>query len=133
MNDREFQLQCNVVDYIKSQFPYAEFRSDMGGVWLPTGLAVKAKKANGGRRAWPDFFIAQPSGDYHGLFIEIKINREEVYCKNGKMRTGKHIAEQHEKLVSLRSKGYAAEFGCGFDECRDLIVGYLVNGKIWGA
>ena len=85
----------------------------------------KAKKANGGRRAWPDLFIAAPTWEYHGLFIEIKKNRLEVYGKRGKMRTSAHISEQNEKLESLREKGYAAEFGMGLGHCIEIIDNYL--------
>ena len=125
MKNEEYKIQCAVVEYLNLQYPCVEFRSDMGGIKLPMGLAVKAKKANGGRRAWPDLFIAEPTGGYHGLFIEIKKDRLEVYGKRGKMRTNVHITEQNEKLESLRGKGYAAEFGMGFNHCVEMIDNYL--------
>lgn len=131
MKDEEFKIHCAVVEYLLAQCPDVEFRSDMGGVRLPMGLAIKAKKANGGRRAWPDLFIAEPlAGYYHGLFIEIKKDRLEVYGKRGKMRTSAHISEQNKKLKSLREKGYAAEFGMGLEHCVKMIDSYLKLRKL---
>jgi hypothetical protein len=111
------------------QYPHVEFRSDMGGVRLSKGLAIKAKRANGGRKSWPDLFIAQPAGKYCGLFIEIKKSRDVLYKKCGEMRVTVHINEQKKKLRVLRSKGYSAEFGCGFDECKTMIDNYLKQGE----
>lgn len=125
MKDEEYKIQCAVVKYLILQYPKVEFRSDMGGVRLPMGLAIKAKKANGGRRAWPDLFIAEPAPGYHGLFIEVKKDRLEVYGKRGEMRKSAHISEQNEKLESLRARGYAAEFGMGLEHCIEIIDNYL--------
>lgn len=131
MKDEEFKIHCAVVQYLLAQYPDVEFRSDMGGVRLPMGLAIKAKKANGGRRAWPDLFIAEPlAGYYHGLFIEIKKDRLEVYGKRGKMRKNAHILEQNEKLEALRAKGYAAVFGMGLEHCIGILDNYLKLRKL---
>jgi hypothetical protein len=128
LKDEEYKIQCAVVEYLILQYPDVEFRTDMGGIRLPLGLAMKAKRANGGRRAWPDLFIAEPSAGYHGLFIEVKKDRLEVYGKRGNIRRSGHISEQNEKLKSLRSKKYAAEFGMGFEHCKKIIDHYL-NGR----
>lgn len=125
MNDLEYKIQLALVDYICKKYPNVEFRSDLGGIRLPMGLAVKAKKLNGGRKAWPDFFLAEPMGIYSGLFIEIKKDREAIYCKDNTMRQDKHTKEQSEKLASLRKSGYRAEFCCGIDECIELVDEYL--------
>jgi hypothetical protein len=125
MKSEEYKLHCDVVEYITIAYPHVEFRSDGGGLRLPIGLAVKAKRLNGGRRAWPDLFIAQPVGNKCGLFIEIKTKSKEVYTLKGALRNSLHIQEQAAKLKALRDQGYAAFFGTGFIDCRNIIDAYL--------
>lgn len=55
----ESQLQEQVADYLRSQYPDVIFHSDYGsGVKLTPRQATMQKRQNGGRRAWPDMFIA---------------------------------------------------------------------------
>ena len=58
---KESELQTMVADYLRRQYPFVLFHSDFGsGVKLTMGQAIKQKRQNGGRRAWPDMFIAEP-------------------------------------------------------------------------
>jgi len=59
-----------------------------------------------------------------GLYVEIKKDDEKLIKKDGSWRTP-HIAEQAEMLERLRQAGYRAEFGVGFDKCRQIIDEYL--------
>lgn len=62
----ESDLQCQVADYLRLQYPDVMFHSDFGsGVKLTPGQAVKQKRQNGGRRAWPDMVIAEPRRAWH--------------------------------------------------------------------
>lgn len=57
MNESDLQVQ--VADYLRLQYPDVMFHSDFGsGIKLTPGQAAKQKRQNGGRRAWPDMFIA---------------------------------------------------------------------------
>ena len=57
----ELELHAQVADYIRLQYPSVIFHSDFGsGIKLTMGQAIKQKRLNGGRRSWPDMFIAQP-------------------------------------------------------------------------
>lgn len=57
----EAQLQEAVADYLRLKYPDVIFHSDFGsGIKLAPGQAVRQKRQNGGRRAWPDLFIAEP-------------------------------------------------------------------------
>ena len=57
---KESDLQAQVADYLRLQYPDVLFHSDFGsGVRLTPSQAVKQKRQNGGRRAWPDMFIAE--------------------------------------------------------------------------
>lgn len=56
----ESQLQEAVAEYLVRQYPNVMFHSDFGsGCRLNPAQAKRQKRQNGGRRAWPDMFIAQ--------------------------------------------------------------------------
>lgn len=131
---KEEVIQQQVADYLKLQYPNVLFHSDFGsGIKLTMGQAVKQKRLNGGRRAWPDMFIAEPmprcvdgswNYEYNGLFIELKKEDSRLRKKNGEWAS-QHIAEQAEILDRLEFRGYKASFACGFDEAKKLIDDYL--------
>ena len=125
----EAELQKQVATYIRMQYPDVVFHSDFGsGVKLNYKQAVMQKIQNGGRRAWPDMFIAEPQPYgrdwYHGLFIELKKEGTRLKKKNGEWAS-EHIAEQYDVLERLRFRGYKAEFAVGWDEAISLIDDYL--------
>jgi len=120
----EYELQVRISNWLTIQYPKVLFRMDLGGIRLPISLAMKAKRLNP-NRAWPDIFIAEPRSVFRGLFIELKRCRSELLTKDGQYRKTKHIEEQRAVLSVLRSKGYRAEFGCGFDEVKQIIDDYL--------
>lgn len=61
MSVSESQLQQQVADYLRLQYPNILFHSDFGsGVKLTPAQAAIQKRQNGGRRAWPDMFVARP-------------------------------------------------------------------------
>ena len=129
----ELELQAQVADYIRLQYPGAIFHSDFGsGIKLTMGQAIKQKRLNGGRRAWPDMFIAEPKLNegtaltpHYGLFIELKKEGTRIFKKDGKLVADEHIREQFDMLEDLRQRGYAAEFGIGFENTKRLIDRYL--------
>ena len=128
----EAQVQIQVADYLKYQYPTILFHSDYGsGVKLTMAQAAKQKRQNGGRRAWPDMFIAAPKYyvnsrriQYLGLFIELKRDGVRIKKKDGSW-ANEHIEEQAEVLNQLRYVGYKAEFAVGFDQAKELIDDYL--------
>ena len=144
----EADLQVQVADYLRLQYPKVMFHSDFGsGIKLTMGQAIKQKRQNGGRRAWPDMFIAEPAlviedkkrknedgviyiesyteERYNGLFIELKKAGTRIFKKDGTLVADEHIREQFDVLEQLRKRGYMAEFACGFDEAKKIIDGYL--------
>lgn len=147
----ELEVQIQVADYLRLRYPGVLFHSDYGsGLRLTPGQAVKQKRLQGGRRSWPDMFIAEPKvrhttdgewgiklgwaqlddgTDYYammfaGLMIELKREGTRLTKKNGEW-ANEHIAEQAELLHILRKKGFKAEFACGFDEAKRIIDKYL--------
>ena len=132
---REIDLQAQVADYIRLQYPSAIFHSDFGsGIKLTMGQAIKQKRLNGGRRSWPDMMIAETMlrrekdgtyTAYSGLFVELKKEGTRIFKRDGTLVADEHIREQFDMLHDLRARGYAAEFACGFDEAKKLIDGYM--------
>lgn len=137
----EAELQIQVADYLRLRYPKVLFHSDFGaGVKLTMGQAIRQKRQNGGRRAWPDLFIAEPSYaldsagriigfEYFGLFIELKREGTRIYRKDGSFVANAHILEQEHLMHDLRKRGYKAEFAVGFDEAKKLIDDY-VGGRL---
>lgn len=145
----EAQLQEQVADYLRLQYPDVMFHSDFGsGIKLTAGQAMKQKRQNGGQRAWPDMFIAEPRHQWApklglgirivasdgestlfsqvmaGLFIELKREGTRIHKRNGDWASD-HIAEQARVLEKLRVRGYCAEFAVGFDMAKKIIDEYL--------
>lgn len=139
----ESQLQQQVAVYLRLQYPDVLFHSDFGsGIKLTMGQAMAQKRQNGGRRAWPDMFIAESKAlvgaeleswgmsqekGYRlacGLFIELKREGTRLQKRNGEYASA-HIAEQAKMLEQLRRHGYCAEFAIGFDEAKKIIDQYL--------
>ncbi len=131
---KESEIQMLVADYLRLQYPDVIFHSDFGsGIKLTMGQATKQKRLNGGRRAWPDMFIAQPMDldrgqiswrYYHGLFIELKKDGTRLKKQNGEW-SSEHIKEQAIMLDRLQKRGYKADFALGFDQAKKLIDDYL--------
>jgi len=130
----EAELQTQVADYLRLQFPEVLFHSDFGsGVKLTPRQAIRQKRQNGGIRAWPDLFLAEPmprcvdgswGHDYKGLFIELKKDGTRLMKRDGSWATD-HIAEQAEILDRLEFRGYRATFAVGFEQAKKIIDDYL--------
>lgn len=130
----EAQLQEQVAQYIRLQYPAVLFHSDFGsGIKMTKGQAIKQKRQNGGIRGWPDMLIAEPAPrcidgswnyEWHGLFIELKKEGTRLRKKNGDFAS-EHIAEQAKMLQELYKRGYLAQFAVGFDEAKEIIDEYL--------
>lgn len=129
---KESDLQIMVADYLRLRYPNVLFHSDFGsGIKLTIGQAAKQKRQNGGRRAWPDMFIAEPmevnGRIYNGLLVELKKEGTRLTKKNGEYAS-QHIAEQAEVLERLNFRGYKATFAIGFEEAKEIIDDYLEGG-----
>ncbi|MBR3207726.1 MAG: hypothetical protein IKF58_15135 [Bacillus sp. (in: Bacteria)] len=135
----EAQLQEQVAQYIRLQYPDVLFHSDFGsGIKMTKGQAIKQKRQNGGIRGWPDMFIAEPLGyvgerypdsaagqmETAGLFLELKKEGTRIKKKNGEWAS-EHIAEQALVLEKLEKRGYVARFAVGFNEAKQIIDEYI--------
>lgn len=124
---KEQELQTNICQYLKLQYPDVIFSSDFGaGTKLTYGQARRQKMQSWGR-GLPDLAIYQPIGDFKGLFIELKREGTRLKKKNGDWATP-HIAEQAAVLERLNELDYVAAFAVGFDQAKELIDAYLGGG-----
>ena len=108
----EFLIQCSVVNFLKREFPGIVFTCAPGNA--KNALQGKRNKMLGYLKGWPDLFIAYPSKNYFGLFVELK-------TKTGKL--DKNFQEP--LLKKLNSLGYKAVVAYGLDEAIALINSYL--------
>jgi len=93
-------IHRQVVDYLKYNYPYVLFRSDYAaGMKMTIGQAIQHKRLQS-CRAWPDLFLAHPSGGSHGLFIELKADNVTLYLKNGELTSKSDIKIQCSVLNS---------------------------------
>lgn len=131
----ESDIQMQVADYLRLQYPDVIFHSDFGsGIKLSMGQARKQKRLNGGRRSYPDMFIAEPKlvqtkdgmpFAWHGLFIELKKDGTRILKKDGTYVADEHIREQAKMLQALQRRGYQAYFAVGFEQAKEIIDKYL--------
>lgn len=74
-------------------------------------------KRMGVKKGVADFFLALPYGNYHGLWIELKVGK------------GKLSIEQSAFLYRKNERGYLAIAVWGFDAAIEVIKNYLKNYK----
>lgn len=120
----ELDVHSAVCKYLKLK--QLMFISDFGaGIKLSKGMAMRQKMQKSDHD-WPDIFIAEPRGEFHGLFIEVKRDHDSLFNKNGTMIKSQHLEDQSTCHEQLRNKGYFCEFACGINECLKVINEYLL-------
>jgi len=124
MRQLERSLHIQVCDYIRLRYPDVIFRTDVADLKLTMAQAARLKRMQGGRRAYPDLFLAEPRGGYAGLFIELKAT--DIYKKDGNLKANPHVAEQAKMLSALTQRGYRAVFAIGFEQAQAVIDEYMV-------
>ena len=97
----------------RAKYPELDLlNGSLNGVRLNIGQAKKAKAA-GMKAGYPDLFLPVARGDYHGLFIELKVGRNTT------------TPEQKAWLQALQQQGYYCSVCHGAMEAWDEIVKYL--------
>ena len=138
----EHNLYEQIARYLQQQYPDVIYRFDVGAdLKLTPGQAAKHKRLHP-ERGYPDLYIAESSenvnskdwngivrewGFYFGLYLEIKTESNSPYKKDGTLKKDQHLEEQARMLEKLRARGYKAEFGVGFEGCKEIIDEYLRN------
>lgn len=119
----ERHLQKAICKYLNIQYPNIYFDSDSSGIKVSWNTALLLQQTRSNRHAHLDLFIAEPSKDKKGLFIEIK--SETPFKQNGELKTDKHLHDQFKTMEMLRSKGYHAVFVWTFEQAKEVLDFYL--------
>lgn len=106
----ETQEQKNVVAYLEYRRLLYHHAANEGKRSPVTGSILKSM---GMKKGFPDLFIYESVGKYHGLAIEMKA------------LNGKPTMEQLEWLSNLRMKGYAAYIAYGAEQAIRCIEAYM--------
>ncbi len=120
-----------ICDYIRYTYPKVMFNSDLSGSMKLTIGQAKAFKHLRSNKGFPDLFVMEPRDGFRGLFIEIKKEDAEIFCKRKTDVDGRpamaddHVKEQAEVIRILSEKKYKACFAIGFDHARKIIDEYL--------
>ena len=125
MKKPEHQVCLAISRYLKTQYKGVIFRFDQAGYNLSMAQSAANKAIQMNDFKYPDLFIAHPNSFYHGLYIEVKEPNCKVFKADGTMYANEHIIAQMEAIMALRAKGYYANFGIGFDKCKDIIDWYM--------
>ena len=131
----EEQLHKHICEYIKMQYPRVIFNTDMSGISLTMGQAMKVPKLRSSN-GFPDIVIYEQNKEFNALFLEIKA--KSPYQQNGEFYSMKryevvngikvsydHLQQQNNMHIELRKRGYKAEFVWTFEQAKDMIDTYL--------
>ena len=109
---KEYQLQKALIQWINLKYPKLLYCASAGGV-RTSFTQAKKMKATGYVKGFPDLFIYEPKGDFHGLAIEIKTEK------------GRVSISQINWITKLEERGYYAKVCKGFDQCKSIIELYM--------
>jgi len=128
MKNKEDDLQTAVVTYLKLEYK-ALFCASLGGAYQKHHSQRLKAKRTGYIAGFPDLFIYEPRGVYHGLALELKTLKGTPYKGNGHYKklydVGGKRYNQTEWLEGLRLRGYHALFVVGFDNTKNVIDKYF--------
>jgi hypothetical protein len=121
----EKDLHTKVCNFIRTKYPEAIFRTDFGaGMPMSIGMARRQKVLQS-HSGYPDLFIAEPRGNYSGLFLELKTESNKVFKKDGTLLANAHHEEQAKMLTMLYARGFQAKFAIGYEDAVNKIKEYL--------
>ncbi len=125
----EYEIQCAFVRYMALRYPRIVVFSDTAAHIGKTMRQQKRANALQTKGKQPDTFIAQPSGDYAGLWLEFKA--ETPFKKDGvTLKKNEHIEGQLDTMRALEAAGYACAFVWSRDMAADVVQSYLDGEKI---
>ncbi len=111
--ESESNQQEIVIKYLKLAYPDALYCASAGGMRTSYLQAIKMKRT-GYVKGFPDLFIYEPRGEFHGLAIEMK-----------KEKGGTASPEQKEWQEQLRNRGYCSYICKGNEEAIKVIDEYF--------
>ena len=125
----EYDLQCQVSEYLRIQYPRVMFLSDtIASIKLTMPQQARNKKIQCQNFKCPDLLIfasrVVEGEQFSGLMIELKA--ESPYKVDGyTLKSNPHVEEQSRSLDKLSGEGYFTTFAWSFDMCKRIIDKYL--------
>ena len=121
----EYKIQAAFVREMSVRYPGIMVFSDCAAHIKKT--MIQQQRANAlstpGEK-WPDVLIAQPSGEYAGLWLEFKA--ETPYKVDGAtLKKNEHIEAQRDTMARLWNKGYACYFVWSVEMAIEKVNWYL--------
>jgi hypothetical protein len=113
--ESESNQQEIVIKYLRLAYPDALYCASAGGMWTSDSQRIKMART-GYVKGFPDLFIYEPRGEYHGLAIEMK-----------KEKGGTASPEQKRWQEQLRNRGYCSYICKGKDEAIKIIDEYFLT------
>jgi hypothetical protein len=111
--ESESNQQEIVIKYLRLAYPDALYCASAGGMWTSDSQRIKMART-GYVKGFPDLFIYEPRGEFHGLAIEMK-----------KVKGSKIEPEQVQWQEQLRNRGYCSYICKGSEEAIKQIDEYF--------
>lgn len=130
-------VKISLADYLNYKYPFAPFRMEWDHLKLPSKVdkdgnrySLVGKKLKRMRWAeqgfvWPDCIVTYPTKRHHGLFLEIKKDRAEIYRKDGTLREDQQTYREFLSLERLKLLGHQALFTWSIDHGMNVIDEYF--------
>ena len=109
----EFEHQKKLTDYIDTKHPEILWSASAGGARTSITEA-KRIKASGYKEGFPDVFVYEPRGPFHGLSIEMK-----------KEKGGRVSPAQKKWKEALSVRNYMSTVAKGVDHAVQILENYL--------
>lgn len=125
----EYNIQKNYVQEMARRYPHILIFSDAAAHVAKSMIQqVRANALQSKGQKQPDTFVAQPSGDYAGLFLEFKA--ETPYKVDGvTLKKSDHVEAQARTMQELTCRGYICSFVWSVEIALDVTERYL-NGQL---
>ena len=121
----EKQIAAEFAQHLKIFHGTLLWRFDLqADIKLTIGQAKRAKSLQG-NPGYPDFFLAEANSTYHGLYIELKKSKSEVFKQDGTYKTGKHLLQQIVMKKRVENRGYKHEWAWSTEDAIQKLNNYL--------
>lgn len=125
----EYRVQAEFVGIVAIKYPNVVLFSDTAAHINKTARQQLRANLLQTTEKQPDTFIAQPSGEYAGLWIEFKA--KTPYKVDGvTLLKNEHIEGQFDTMKKLEAAGYACAFAWTALQAYDILTAYLNGEKI---
>lgn len=100
-------------EHMKGKYPCLKWMHHIPNGGSRNKIEAVRLKAQGVKKGVPDIFLPYPTGEYHGLYIEMKYGK------------GRVTAEQHEFLDYAAEAGYKTAVCYNMQQAAEAILLYL--------